>query len=752
MKRQPMLEAAQGLAVVSDGGALRVTWGDGEDWLGPLDLLAPDAVPLAPAQRFEGLDELGAYSGVELGARASKSGILASVRAYDETPLLVLRLEAERPLGSLASGRFDRPRVAWRFRPRAAAPPAGTRAFGHQYTEFALPTAAGPALDDFFLLPFRPAVVMPLWLRAADGRTLMLAPLDAFHEQVIAVERGADDDEGLRCGWHGDLAAVPAGFATEVALWGDSGPRACLDAWGEHLRQRHATRRLGRYADAGLSHLSYWTDNGSAYWYRTAPGLDVSETLEGVVEHLAAECIPTRAFQLDSWFYPHEKLRSFDTEQHVVPPTGLVRWDARKDVLPDGIPALRKRLGDPPLILHCRHFSSASPYFDDTSAWRDGDRAHPEDDRIYRHLMQHAAAWGAVTFEHDWLIEAYLGVRGLREAPGRARAWQEGVDRAANEQGLTLQWCMASPADFFQSVTLDCISSIRTSGDYRYVIGNAALWAWFLYGNALARALGLLPFKDVFLSAPDGEGLDGDPHAEVEALLAALSAGPVGIGDRIGRSDRALLMRTCRADGMLVKPDVPLAALDRSFDGHAVLEPNPLTAATYSDHPAGRWIYWVTLHVWREDEPLAVRLELGDLDDERLRAPLLEYDWRRRSVRHLERDAELSFRLEPRGWDYRVLVPLLPGEVAVVGDPERYATAGDRRLGDVEVRDGVLHFTVRGAPGESVRILGWAARPPRLAEPEGDVARLRWTEASGVWEIELGVGAAGSLPVALELG
>ena len=48
-------------------------------------------------------------------------------------------------------------------------------------------------------------------------------------------------------------------------------------------------------------------------------------------------------------------------------------------------------------------------------------------------------------FEHDWLIECFLGVRGLR-APGRAAAWQEGIDAALRARGVHAQWCMASPA------------------------------------------------------------------------------------------------------------------------------------------------------------------------------------------------------------------------------------------------------------------------------------------------------------------
>jgi len=45
-------------------------------------------------------------------------------------------------------------------------------------------------------------------------------------------------------------------------------------------------------------------------------------------------------------------------------------------------------------------------------------------------------------------------------------------------------------------------------------------------------ALGMLPFHDLFLTRPH-PGLGGD-NPEEEALLRALSCGPVGIGDGPG--------------------------------------------------------------------------------------------------------------------------------------------------------------------------------------------------------------------------
>ncbi len=716
------LESAEGLALVSsEDGAWRVEWGE-PDWLGPVRArvayAGAIATELVAGARSSGRDDLGAFERLEFAIAGAPLAVAASVRAYRERALLVFRLEARQALTGFATGALDDTAFAFPWLGPASriarGAPEGARGFGHQYTQFALPTASGAELADFRLAPLVRdlAIVFPLWLVAPDLRSLLLAPLDGFHEQVIAVPRGAAKaGEGLRCGWHGDLDRVPAGFATELALWASRGPRRALETHGRALLDRHQTVRPSRYDDAAVSKLSYWTDNGAAYWYRSEPGLGVTETLERTTAQLRAQGVPFDALELDSWFYPHEVLRELNpTAKTDVPPTGMMLWEARSDMLPDGVRALRRRLGDPPLILHSRHFSSRSPYFEREPAWFDGDRAHPRSSALGERLMAQAASWGAIQYEQDWLSESFLGVRGLREEPGRARAWQEGLDRAAASHGMSLLWCMATPADFFQTVTLHRVNAIRTSGDYRYIIGNQALWSWFLYGNAFARALGLWPFKDVFLSRTDGSGLDGDPLAEVEALLSALSAGPVGVGDRLGRTDRERVLRTCRADGVLVKPDVPLAAIERCYVGHATREPIPLVAECWSDHPIGRTSYVVALHAYRRDEPLRFRVELEQLGDAAPRRPVAALDWRTGRVERLEPDGGWDLALAPRDFDFRVLAPLAGDELAVFGDLRLFATAGDRRIRDLREIGRAVALDVLGAPGEHLTISGWCTR------------------------------------------
>src|SRR4051812_34474931 len=354
------LEAGDGLAGdMTDEGVVRIAWGE-PDWLGPGRFRAPADDPVVDGlgAPTDGRDDIGPFRWCDVARTAG--GLTASVRAYLDLPLVVFRLQADRPRRGQATGTFDRPSVCWpRLLPSdrlEGGAPEAARGFGHQYTEFAMPTHSDADLAKWFLLPSRPSVAEPLWLIAPDGRAIMLAPLDGFHEQIIAVG-GVDDDAGLRCGWHGDLDDIPAGFATELAVVAGSGPRVCLERLASILRRRANTQRPGRYADELGRRPSYWTDNGAAYWYRTAPGRDVETTLTSAVDDLRARGVPIGVVQLDSWWYPHDVLRPFDTDEWVVPPSGLRRWEARDDVLPRGMAALPTALGSPPLALHCRHLA-----------------------------------------------------------------------------------------------------------------------------------------------------------------------------------------------------------------------------------------------------------------------------------------------------------------------------------------------------------------------------------------------------------
>jgi hypothetical protein len=689
---------------VDDTGDVVVEW-HGEDWFG--------------RGRFVS------------GATSFGTDVLCTVRVdvagSSGLPMLVFRIEAQRDLTGLSTGSFDQPSVGWPvFTPseRNSAAPEGLRAVAFQGCEFGLPTNAGADLDGWFVLPIRPASAWPLIARAEDGRTLMIAPLDHFHEQVLGVNGGT-----LRCGWHGDLDRVPAGFATELAVIAGPGPRACVDAWGRLLLERAGTVRPGRWADALTSRPSYWTDNGAAYWYRTEPGLDPAGSIVAAVEDLRERGVPIGAVQLDSWWYPHQTLRPFDTDEWIVPPTAMLAWEERPDALPDGIPALRERLGSPPLVAHIRHLAADAPIAQQVPVWVDGGYAAPRTSEPYERWLDQCVAWGVETFEHDWLVEVFYGVRGLREEPGRARAWQEGIDRAARDRGITLQWCMGSPADFAQTTTLTQVTSVRTSGDHGYIATPGQLWAWFCVTNTLARALGLMPFKDVFRADPEVAG----DHGEPEALLSALSTGPVGLGDRVGRFDPALALATCRADGVLIKPHVPIAATDTTMLANVGFRRRLLVAECWSDHPTGRWAYVFAAHAVPDDEPLTGTISLAELGESSPSGDVVVWDWRTGTARRGGPHTAWDVTLGREDWAFYVMAPVLDGDLAVIGDVSKFVTAGDARIEVATDSDANLRLVVKGA-GETVTVTGWAAAGP--TSPDRDV---RYDGSTGLWRLDVEV-------------
>ena len=326
---------------------------------------------------------------------------------------------------------------------------------------------------------------------------------------------------------------------------------------------------------------------------------------------------------------------------------------------------LQQRL-DAPLVLHARHVAADSPYVTNTDDWWVDAAAHPRDSGFFRRWFDDAVRWGATCIEQDWMLMYWFGVRGLRNEPDRAAEWQRALNDHANATGVGLIWCMATPADLVLAASLDRVVAVRTCDDYRFAEDPAFLWTWFLTVNRLANALGLRPFKDCFFSRGDvddgDDEIDGDRHAELEALLSALSGGPVGIGDRIGRTDRDVVMRTCEADGRLRRVDGAIAATDDCLFGGPARGEGLMWATTTATTAGGDvWTYVVAINTATSRRAIRDRLELvGERD---------VYEWRAGKSR---RCAVLEVELAARDWALWVVSPPRGGDVRIVGDPTKY--------------------------------------------------------------------------------
>ena len=577
-----------------------------------------------------------------------------------------IRLVADRPLAGLSNGWFTQPVASVEIDP--ATVPSDAEFLGFAFTQFALPVISRPGVDfDFNPAPnlHSPRAMIPLLVRSADGYTLF-APTSSPHEQIITVIDGV-----FHWGWHGDLDEVPAGFAAELAVYRGATAAELLSQWGSELRTAAGVVRRPADANALTSHLSYWTDNGAAYWYRTEPGTTIAASVADAVRALRADDVPIRSVELDSWFYQHETIRPIDEIGYPtdVPPSGCWVWKPRPDAFPpsdhaadhadagstsgstshsrgDPITEFADGLGRPPLVLHARHLAPNGPDVDPDTWWVDDLAAQPHDPAWFRGWFDDAVRWGATCIEQDWMLIYWFGVRALRSAPGRAMAWQRALDEHGRATGVDLLWCMATPADLIAAVELERVIAVRTCDDYRFADDPAMLWTWFLTVNRLVGPLGLRAFKDCFFSnaAVDGvsDPIDGDVHAEVEALLSALSGGPVGIGDRFGRTDRGIVMRTCDADGRLRLVDHPIGLIDDCLFGAPARGERLAWATTSVTIDGSRWTYVVAINTATERRSIADRLDLTDIGLDR---PHGIYDWRRGSSTEADDDRG---RISPR--------------------------------------------------------------------------------------------------------
>jgi hypothetical protein len=400
-------------------------------------------------------------------------------------------------------------------------------------------------------------------------------------------------------------------------------------------------------------------------------------------------------------------------------------------MFPDGLTAFQQKLGLP-LVLHNRWFAPTNSYRDRYSFFEDREMSLPLEQGPYDEFMADARSWGAITYEQDWLIPQFWGVSHLRSGVDRAATWMKSIDAAAAARGLTVQITMPGAANVLHAVDLPTVTSARTSIDYAAAVSKESFWPQFHIANMVADAAGVPPFKDNFHSS--------ELYGEAEALISVLSSGMVGPGDAIGAARPEIIGRTCRKDGVLLKPDRPARPLDAMFLPHE----RPFTTVTTSERPGlGTWTYLAAYHlssahperafkdnvfatIAYDGQPLEDqfvfpelvsdwRLELGaELGiDERV----VVYDWRNGSAFLAKGRIELPPVEHLYDFVYLVLAPVLKNGLALIGETDKFVTLADRRFRDIRVTSDGIELELSGNAGESVTLAAFDTRTGRLLDP-----------------------------------
>lgn len=464
-------------------------------------------------------------------------------------------------------------------------------------------------------------------------------------EPSFSAGQGVDYQQ-LRSGVMGAIRAIPAGHKYETVIYGGQhGINRAYEGWGAALLVRHAKQRTSYKANLAISHLGFSTT--AFYFYHTegayrepdkplTVGKNYEETMIDVYDDAVKNELPYRYALLDSHWYG----------EYAHNGSGMYSWDESSAMEPDelnpggrypsGLAALSQRMGGRGgmgnFVQHMGKWRSDTLYAaSDNAAWdwqvheRGGSpnaslsAAWTASTAFYDSLYGNATAWGLIAAKHDHVAEnVALVTEAVEELGYLGRVLTAEHDGLA-VHGASLMGGGYTMIGWLHSVQLPGVTHARVSDDYAcwtnastgVGVGcergmNDNYWN-FNVGppSMLSWSLGVLPYKDSFMSNSTVKGASGcisclytnwsEPYPWVHAAVSALSAGPTAPGDKIGTSNRSLIMRTCAADGTLLKPDRPATPLDsywsvRAYGANAD-GPQGEVWSTETTVSGSKWLY-----------------------------------------------------------------------------------------------------------------------------------------------------------------
>lgn len=551
------------------------------------------------------------------------------------------------------------------------------------------------------------------WLLFDDAaKAIIISPADNF---LIASMHGDGTNE-ISSGLNSSVHDLPANFSQSTLVVFGNGIQAAWKTWSDVFLAKQGAPRPDNDADTGLRYLGYWTDNGAYYYYNYDTNAGYAKTLEKLVRHYRSADIPIRYLQLDSWWY-YKTLTGLDGKtgkgKNLRLPEGewnryggLLEYRAHPAVLPEGLDGFQKDI-NLPLVTHNRWIDPASPYHDkyQVSGIAGVDLNYWED------ILSYIGTNGVACYEQDWLNEIYAHSPDLQSQPGVADVFADNMAHAAQENHLSLQYCMALPRFFLQGSRYPNLTTIRASEDHF----QPNRWDNFLFTSQLARAVGIWPWTDVFRSTETNN-----------LLISILSAGMVGVGDPMGHESRKNLLRAARADGVLVKPDESLLPLDQVYLAQANGNKKPMVAWTYSDHGGQRTAY-VFAYI-RDKQFSNAAFTPAGLG---LQGEVCVLDVRTGHANFQSADESVTIVFDPDSTAYYEVAPVGKSGMAFFGDEGKYVSNGKQCIAALEDDNGTLTATIVFAPGEkSVRVFGFAKKPPTMAAESGSIGNVSFDQGT----------------------
>ncbi len=648
-----------------------------------------EASPWTPTQRADnGPDAILEQVWTVAGARR----LVATARCSGDVASFSVRLEA--PMEGLATeDTFEKGSLGWpcmtfpeAFRFLAITHGLGASTDGGAGGYWPEPVLANSLRE----LP--PRALTPLVL-FNDHEALTILPASQFLTSTLLADRS-----GVRRSLHGSVDALPAGTCVETLLVRGLDVADSILRAGDTLLALGGKPRPSPQDHVMTSTLGWWNAYGGHYTEPIEP-LDGAK-LESLLESLGRQGIPIGYLGLDLW-YPYEQIGQ------------AIEFSPDLEKYPQGLRPITERW-NLPTVLHLSALSRRNRY--------DADGTDPA---FYCRVARELQSQGAVVAWHDWLRTQQHLTLELRRSPSTADRWFRGMAASMAAEGIQVLTCMQTMGMLLASTALPNVISARSSIDYLFgqpaaldtleALGQGGFRNETTPARRMRRqnllvgfvgyAFGLLPFHDLFLTRKH-VAVGGDA-SETEAVLRALSCGPVGIGDGPAMADKELLSALVDAHGRLLQPDHPPYP-DTSTLGDPV-------EIYRTEHTAGalRWEYLLALNTTNERQPfrLPIRSE-----------QIIPWDVRRRRVARCSA-GRLDGELEPGEIAYFLCAPRAAG-IAPLGLWNKLVPAPAGVLLDATVLDNDRGWTLQlAAPGASIAM--WSDDAIRVEDESGRVLDVR---------------------------
>ncbi|TFF99283.1 MAG: hypothetical protein EU541_05310 [Promethearchaeota archaeon] len=625
------------------------------------------------------------------------------IKDYTQNSFIIFTLTVPNGLENTSTGNFDDLIVSF---PSFFNKSPNTNVFTYRHAIFCPPSRK---ID---------TTSAPVILYDDELNCVILSPLDGFLNAAISEEKNGR----ISCGIQGEITKLPKEYSQSFILYFSKGINKPMEEIGELLLKYHDSTRKSQYADLLCSHLGFWTDNGAYYYYKTEKGMSYEDTLVTVREYFDMKNIPIRYFNFDSWWYLKHTNKAFTTIfRPIVRLMGgglygnTIRWETDPEKFSTDLKTFYEERFKLPITAHNRRWDARSPYLKNYEFITYKNHACPLKQEFWNWLMQHAKESGIIVYEQDWMKNQIEGVPQLRQNINAIPEWLNSMAVAAKEQGINVFYCMQTPGILLYSVKHPNITITRCSGDYNHRWPLTYRYVHSTQTNIIIHAAGLNSHPDVFRSRSMEDSLIrpfGEKYPIFKCLYQILNAGVVAPGDKKENVNWDLLKKTCRDDGLLLKPDKPLTANDLMFKKHRKY----YICDTYVKRNDLYWRLVLISNIWphRVKEYYFTADELGFNEQE-----FLLYDYFDDKLNKISREEKIQIgKLKKYAYKYYILAPILSNGMAVIGDTRKFVPCSRKEFSDIVIDKNTLKINITELEGEAVPILIYSEKIPKTIELE----------------------------------